>query len=525
MGPPWRVSIWIYSTVYEVAVRASSHIGAGELALALACASAVLAACAGGDGVIGATCTERSDCLAQLQCFEELCRPACHAHPDCGDGYRCDDGECEVVSSSLGASCFREIECGPGQTCAPDRADFNGDGTLTGTCTVQEPGKVLGDECASDDECQTQMCSLGRCAQMCAQITDCPGGLTCARVPRAIDDTTPRLGACMQGSGVVEHRLELPAPGATIQVPVPSNAVSFAVVSLVDDPAQLVGAWRVVGPGGVLLYQASAAPGQFYQNVIRYQPSPGVSTLLVPNTPAVDLANSIYEVDIGSRFPDGSLGSSPVHVRILYKVDTAATLDLHFHFLSLADHPCAAAFDEGVLDASSAPVSQRFQTYVDQVRRTLGEAGILLSEPTFSDVVDRADLDSIDRARAGELFALGREPTGVDVFLVRSISPVGVQVAVNATPGPPRTNGTSASGVAIAMDTLCYQGWPDLARLTAHAIARQMGLYYSRDPNGYPDPIPDTDESVDNLLYFGDQGGWSLSRGQAQVLSRYPGLR
>ena len=506
-------------------MRASSHIGAGELALALACASAFLAACSGGNGVIGATCAERSDCLDQLQCFEGLCQPECHAHLDCGDGYLCNDRECEVVTSLVGESCLREIECGPGQTCAPDVADFNGDGALTGRCAQQEPGKVLGDECVSDDECQTRVCALGRCTQMCAQIADCPGGLTCARVPRAIDGATPRVGVCMQGSGVLEHRLELPAPGATIQVPVPSNAVSFAVVSLADDPLQMVGAWRVAGPGGEILYRASGAPGQFYQNVIRYQPSAGVSTLLVPNTPAFELDTSIYEVDIGSRFADGSPGSSPVHVRILYKVDTSATLDLHFHFLSLADHPCAAAFDQGVLDAASARRSHRFHSYVEQVRRTLGEAGILLSEPTFSDVGDRADLDSLDRARAGELFALGRERTGIDVFLVRSILPVGVQVAVNATPGPPRTNGTSASGVAIGMDTLCYQGWPDLARLTAHAIARQMGLYYSRDPNGYPDPIPDTDGSPDNLLYFGDQGGSSLSRGQAQVLSRYPGLR
>lgn len=506
-------------------MRASSHISAGELALALACASAVLAACSSGDGAIGAACVDRSDCLAELQCFDRLCKPVCHAHLDCGDGYQCEDGECAVVSSLVGDPCFREIDCGPGQTCAPDREDFNGDGTLTGTCTAQRPGKVLDDECAADDECQTGLCSLGRCTQMCAQISDCPSGLTCARVPRAAGGAMPRFGACMQGSGVVEQLLELPATGATIQVPVPSNAVSFAVVSRVDDPAQLVGAWRVVGPDGVLLYRAPSAPDQFYQNVIRYQPAAGISTLLVPNTPAVDLANSIYEVDIGSRFADGSPGSSPVHVRILYKVDTAATLDLHFHFLSLADHPCAAAFDGGVLDGAHARSSQRFATYVDQVRRTLGGAGILLSDPTYSDVTDRADLDSLDRSRAGELFALGSDRTGIDVFLVRSISPVGVQVAVNATPGPPRTTGTSSSGVAISMDTLCYQSWADLARLTAHAVARQMGLYYSRDPNGYPDPIPDSDESADNLLYFGDQGGSSLSRGQAQVLSRYPGLR
>lgn len=506
-------------------MRASRHISAGELALALACASAAVTACSGGDGVVGATCADRSDCLEGLQCFEGQCRPQCHAHLDCGDGYVCEERECSVVSSRYGDPCIREIDCGPGQTCALRTDDFDDDDVLSGACVLQLPGLVVGDECSSDDQCQSRLCSLGRCTQMCAQLPDCPSGLTCARVPRASADATGRVGVCMQGGGVVEHRLELPAPGKTIQVPVPSNAISFAVVSTVDDPAQLVGAWRVVGPDGALLYQAPREPDEFYENLIRYQPSAGVSTLLVPNTPAIHLANSIYEVDIGSRFPDGSPGSSPIHVRVLYKVDTAATLDLHFHFLSLADHPCAAAFDDGGLGAKRAPSSPRFQSYVSQVRRTLGEAGIILADPTYSDLADRADLDSLDRDRAGELFVLGGDRDGINVFLVRSISPIGVQVAVNATPGPPRTTGTSASGVAIGVDTLCYQGWPDLARLTAHAIARQMGLYYSRDPSGYPDPIPDTDGSADNLLYFGDQGGSSLSRGQAKVLSRYPGLR
>ena len=40
---------------------------------------------------------------------------------------------------------------------------------------------------------------------------------------------------------------------------------------------------------------------------------------------------------------------------------------------------------------------------------------------------------------------------------------------------PPGRAGTPASGVAIAMDTLCYRDWAKLARITAHEIAREFG--------------------------------------------------
>jgi hypothetical protein len=74
------------------------------------------------------------------------------------------------------------------------------------------------------------------------------------------------------------------------------------------------------------------------------------------------------------------------------------------------------------------------------------------------------------------------------------------------------------------MDTLCYRDWHALARITAHSLGRQMGLYHNRAPDGAPDTISDSDESIENLMYFGDFGGSQLSDGQRDVLRRYPGL-
>jgi hypothetical protein len=510
-------------------VRASSHIGAGQLAFTFACAlfALFMAACTGGGGEVGELCVDASDCEEGLQCFDRACRPRCHTHVECGDGYRCaSDGECALVTAAIGDHCTREIDCGPGQACILDAADDDLDGILTGSCQAHRPDPIIGTPCDEDSECGTGTCALGHCAQLCGQLDDCPpNGMICATVPRILPGANPRFRACVQGRGVITDEIPMDAPAATIEIPVPSNAVSFAVVSQVEDPDQLVGARRVVGPDGRVLYAEPKTPDEFYTNPIRYQPSLAVSTLLVPNSPTLGLAIGVYQVDVASRFPDGGPGTAVPRVRVLYKVDTSATLDLHFYFLDLADHPCAERMDGGTLDAAGARTSPRFADYLEAIEDAFATAGVRMGAVSFDDVTGHGDMDAIQRDRAGDLFSLAGESIGVNVFLVRSITPAGVQAVVGGTPGPPRTPSTLASGVAVSIEALCYRDWSGLARITAHAIARQMGLFHNRDPQGHPDAIPDSDELPSNLMYFGDRGGLSLSNGQSEVLGRYPGLQ
>jgi hypothetical protein len=111
------------------------------------------------------------------------------------------------------------------------------------------------------------------------------------------------------------------------------------------------------------------------------------------------------------------------------------------------------------------------------------------------------------------------------VFFVRTLSPVGLQ-AISPNPGPAGLANTRQSGVVIGLDTLCYRSWPQLARLTAHELARYMGLYNNieLDP-AHVDPIADSDMSISNLMFYSELGGVFLSDGQREILSRSPVLR
>lgn len=504
-------------------MRASSHIGA---ALAPVLLVVGLAACSGGDRGEGAPCTSGGECGEGLQCLEGVCAPRCENHVDCGDGYRCEGGgECVLVESNIGDVCAREIDCGPGHTCSLDDSDRDGDGYLAATCQRQTAGRQVAASCEADLDCQTGLCSIGLCTQLCGQPSDCPPGLTCAVIPRLLEGAAPRFSSCVPATGVVVDDIPLSTPSTTLRIPVPSTARSFTVVARVDDDAQLVGVSRLVAPSGQLLYLLPETIEDFYRNTIRYQASFGISTMLVPNTDEVDLAVGVYLADVGSILELGGPGTSIPQVSVQYKLDDGAGLDVHFLFLDLDDHPCADFFELGRLDAAAATASAQFQSFVGEIDGIMGPSGIRLGTVTYTDVRGRGDLDSVSRERLGDLLSLATEPTGISVFLVRSTEPVGVQAMIGGQPGPPRTAGTRASGVAVSMDTLCYRDWHALARITAHAMSRQMGLYYNRAPDGAEDTISDSDESMENLMFFGDFGGSQLSEGQREVLRRYPGLQ
>lgn len=323
--------------------------------------------------------------------------------------------------------------------------------------------------------------------------------------------------------------VEMSSPAQRLYIPVPSSAQSFTLVANVGDDSHLVGATRVVSPSDALLFNGSSTPDLLETNAIRYLRSIGVSTLMVPNSDTLTLETGIYQIDMEASLPPFGLGTEIPEITVFYKLDTSRILDLHFYFLNLEEHPCQEGFGFDTINAITAANSPVFLVdYLGEIRKILADGGIQTGSVTYTDI-ERADLDGLAEDDLDDLLSLADNESGIAIFLVRSLTPDGVQTRFGGTPGPPRSPGTAASGIAISVDTLCYRPWESLARVTAHSLGGQMGLWNNRDPIGISDPIFDTsdepDEGQDNLMFFSEFGGTNLTLGQQQVLGRYPGLR
>ncbi len=497
---------------------------------------ATVAACGGGAD-LGEPCDSLADCGDGLQCLDHICVPRCTRHVDCGDGHLCrEDGVCEAVVSAIGDACVREYDCAAGQSCRLADEDLDGDGFLTASCQPETGGGLLDDACEGDTQaeadqmCRTGTCAMGRCVDVCTDDEvgdlDCPLTHTCTTIPRETSDAEiAAFYGCLPATGTITYPVPVSGPYVRFMVPVPGHAQSVAVVSEIDDPIQLVGAARLDSPDGEQLYtipDPDDYPASYFANKIRHEPGRGVSTLLIPQDPDEPLQPGGYMLELGSYIDFETEGTEIPDVDVVYKLDDtpaqleAVTLDVHFYFLDLDDHPCAfdSDFDQvdetgRVLDAAKAQSSQRFLVdYLDTLAGIFATAGIFLDRQTatYTDILDRPNLDGLDANRLGDLLELSQFEGGVSIFFVRTISPAGLQGLVGGPPGPPGIPGTRSSGVAIGVDTLCYRDWSVVARDTAHELARSMGLHRSVEPDGYMDPIGDSSTETDNLMYFSEFG-------------------
>ena len=468
--------------------------------------------------------------------------PRCERAPDCGDGYSCDaDGICHAAKGQTGDTCTSEVQCAAGLSCQVDGAEIGEDGYLIASCVGENAGRPAGGECINHHDCRNGTCDLGHCIDLCAEDRDCGTGTLCTQIPRLVEvtDTTTRkvhtkYRGCLQAHGAVRWQLPIHSANEEVELPVPASARSVSVLFTVDDPNQKVGATQMMVPG--LTEDVLLQYGYLENPYVRHRPELGESVLAMPISPvpSAQLRTGVYTMRVKSlRLSGGTScmnppcliqGTATPTATAVIKVDDAAILDLHFYFLNLDNHPCSAAFG-GKLDATTAQNASYFEEFLSEIKTILGTAVYFqVGNVTFHDLRTHAEFDGLDVDKASSLLALGTESTGVNVFFVRTLSPVGLQ-AIGPNPGPAGLGGTRRSGIVVGVDTLCYRSWTRLARLTAHEIARYMGLYNNVDIDRRVDPIPDTDASPNNLMFYSELGGTFLSEGQKQILRRSAVLR
>lgn len=501
-----------------------------------------LGGCTGGAD-IGASCDRHGDCDSSLQCVQRVCQARCTRAPDCGDGYACDErGFCHLAHLQSGETCSSEVDCAPGLSC---QVDVDASNRLLRRCAAQLTGAPAGAACQADGDCSNGTCALGRCVDLCRATRDCPTGTSCTQIPH-VGAEGAMYGGCLVTNGVLTFPVPVPVPvpgtassstrRAPALLPVPAGATHASLVLSTAAPRS-VGATRVTAPSsaeplfrlcsqdGVIACSEAEQRAQFYANKLRHRRETGLSVLAIPSTSIAAVEPGLYRVQASSFHVDGSEGPPPAATAVVrLGTSTPLRLDLHFHFLDLSEHPCDAAFDRVRLNAASAQL-EPFQTdYLGELRAILQEQGALtVDRITYEDVSSPAH-DGLEVARAGELLKLGKHAQGINVFFVRNLSPVGIQ-AFGPSPGPAGLGGTSKSGIVVGIDTLCYRSWEKLARLTAHEIARYMGLYQNVEIDGHFDGIDDSDATSNNLMFYSELGGKSLSAGQREILSRSPVLR
>lgn len=508
-----------------------------------------LAGCSGGG--IGDACSSNNDCNGTLQCLNSYCVPQCHRAPECGDGYACDDdGFCQPATGQDGDRCQSEVDCAAGLSCQIDGAEPDSDGHLrvVASCTAENSSRPAGAACNVNLDCRNGTCALGHCVDLCRETLDCAAGTSCMLLPND-SPNNPLFGGCLPSKGAVTWSIPVVSPTAQLPLPVPDAARSAELVMSVDDQSQKVGASSVLTPQGRRIYSLPCKPllsdppcAEFFLTQVRHLPAFGQSVLAMPSGEPAALETGMYQIEISSFRSDDTPGSAVPHVTAVVQLDSSAILDLHFFFLDLADHPCAAMTNLAPLDANAARTQAFFQqAYLGELHAMTTRAGLSLGAVTYDDIKDHPELDGLDVANAGALFALGTFATGINVFFVRSLSPIGLQ-AFGPIPGPAGLGGTRQSGIVIGLDTLCYRGWEAVARLTAHTIAHYMGLYHNVEletvenvPNCCFDPIGDSDTSSNNLMFFSERAdpaggpalglGAELSPGQRTVLRRSAVLR
>lgn len=501
----------------------------GSLLLALA---TILIGGCGGAG-LGERCGGTDDCAPQLQCLAGVCHDRCSRAPDCGDGYACDaDGICHAATGGDGDACTSETECEEGFACRLS-SETRQDGSLAATCSKVTGGHPAGATCSSDDDCANHTCALGRCIDLCDETLDCGIGMACTLIPRIETDGAMFQG-CLQSSGSLAWSIPIHGSSDTVKLPIPSTARSIALTMRVDDPNQMVGVTSLVSPDGHVLLTYGADP---FSQPVRHQPLLGQSVLALPSSPdslldatTKALVPGAYAMTVSSLrppFDPASIGTATPVVTAVAKLDASVILDLHYYFLDFTDYPCASQFGgELALDAQIAQNRSFFQAeFAGQLRSIFSSGGVAFGTETYDDLPNHPDLDGLDIANAGDLLKLGTYSTGVNVFFVRTISPGGLQ-AYGPNPGPAGIPGTPQSGVIISLESLCYGDWSKVARTTAREIAHYMGLYNNVeiDPS-QRDPINDSDDSKNNLMFYSELGGTTLSIGQKQILSRSAVLR
>lgn len=330
---------------------------------------------------------------------------------------------------------------------------------------------------------------------------------------------------------------------------VPVGAVSLVVVVEGDPaPSYTIHRWRD-RTGEELVYEDWWGSGREPQapsicvNCLN-RPSASVNTFatIVPNNQNSTLRSGPHDLRLlaytisGGFQPEIQFPSGEARVTIFAKVLDAppetGVLDINFYFTGARDW-----------SAETAPTDPEFLELIDGVQELYDVVGIELGSFTYTDIDESYRIiegfEGPD-SDLGRLFAESRvaRSNALNLFFVGELlqgGPFGefglVLGIAGGIPGPALLQGTSRSGVAVALDSHDLGQVPaSVVTTMAHEMGHFLGLFHTSEIDlGFGqqlhDPLDDTPQNDSSYLMFNTGEGSRLSPWQGIVMRSNPWVR
>jgi hypothetical protein len=401
-------------------------------------------------------------------------------------------------------SCARAADCDQSLGCVLASDTAVEDGAPPALRCAEPVGTLAERErCDAGERCESGLCALaGVCLAPCRESGDCARGQVCQPVQARIAGGLVPLMACTRGAafpGDVELLRSGPVdplvPDQISTVSSPASAPqALLFLRVACDVSPLVVSLHSRESGQALFELEGVLNGERPLNPVFTAGNGALVPVLVPNNPGVTPSARGYDIGVSTADATGA------ELLVAARDGNGTTLDLNLFYVGGGATEQAGGFHPGAAGAAKV---------VSELGMRLEELGIELGALREYDVqgVTRAALsvlkleeirdddgNLIDQRLRGleQLFELsaGVDDTGVNVFFVSDMGPVlGISGGV---PGALGIHGTSASGVAVALDVAGLERAP---QVLAHELAHQLGLFHTSEQSGVVlEPLADTPE-------------------------------
>lgn len=330
----------------------------------------------------------------------------------------------------------------------------------------------------------------------------------------------------------------------TIDFEIPENVVSVTVMVETDSGVTVaLSQWTQANGDDLVpddwLNRDQTAPSICTICDNRIAASETVFAAIAPNNETPEVVAGTHTIGLTGFTIEGFSGSPAtatayvtVYAKVMPEVPAEATLDLNLHFTGAG------------WTAETAQSDQEFQDILQEMADLYSQVNVSIGEVSYRDIGEEFQIVDGFQGPDNDLELLfrnseGNERNTLNLFFVSELRQGGpfagaglVLGIAGGIPGPPLVQGTSRSGVAIAVDSHSNPQLPfpaSLAKTMAHEAGHFLGLFHTSEQALFGpqihDPIDDTPENDEDYLMFNTGQGDQISESQGVVMRINPWMR